>query len=268
MTQTKAQHKPGLKTEAGPLGRVDADKRTTKRDVQRPPVSTATATVLVGFVGLVASVFLFGSIADGVREHEVFALDTLATPFLHALASPGMDAFMNILTTMGTSFVIVPIFVAVVAGLLRQRRYGAAVFLGLASGGALALEATMKVIFERPRPRLAWARVLPDYSFPSGHTTNAVVFYIALAVILWSVFGRRIGLVALTVAVVLALGVGVSRIYLGFHYLTDVVGGILAGIAWLLVVGAAFRARPNWWNWGRVVREARRRVGRRAAAAK
>ena len=84
MTQTKAQHKPGLKTEAGPLGRVDADKRTTKRDVQRPPVSTATATVLVGFVGLVASVFLFGSIADGVREHEVFALDTLATPLFRS----------------------------------------------------------------------------------------------------------------------------------------------------------------------------------------
>jgi len=268
MTQTKAQHKPGLKTEAGPLGRVDVDKRTPKQEVQRPPVSTATATVLVGFVGLVASVFLFGSIADGVREHEAFALDTWATPFLHALASPGMDAVMNTLTTMGTSLVIVPVFVVAVVALLWQRRYGAAVFLGLAGGGALALEATMKVIFERPRPRLAWARVLPDYSFPSGHTTNAVVFYIALAVILWSVFGRRIGLIALSVAIVLALGVGVSRIYLGFHYLTDVVGGVLAGIAWLLVVGAAFRARPNWWNWGRAVREARKRVGRGTAAAK
>jgi len=55
MTQTKAQHKPGLKTEAGPLGRVDVDKRTPKQDVQRPPISTATATVLVGFVGLLAS---------------------------------------------------------------------------------------------------------------------------------------------------------------------------------------------------------------------
>jgi len=266
MTQSKAQHKPGLKTEAGPLGRVDVDKRTPKQDVQRPPVSTATATVLAGFVGLVASVFLFGSIADGVRDHEVFALDTWATPFLHALASPGMDAFMNTLTTMGTALVIVPLFVVVVAALLWQRRYGAAVFLGLSSGGALALEATMKVIFERPRPRLAWARVLPDYSFPSGHTTNAVVFYVAVAVFLWSVFGRRIGLVGLCVAIALALGVGVSRIYLGYHYLTDVVGGILAGIAWLLLVGAAFRARPNWWTWGSVTRAVRKRSGSSGAA--
>jgi membrane-associated phospholipid phosphatase len=55
---------------------------------------------------------------------------------------------------------------------------------------------------------------------------------------------------ALVGAIVLALAVGVSRIYLGYHYLTDVVGGLLAGIAWLLVVGAAFNARPGWWNWG------------------
>ena len=86
---------------------------------------------------------------------------------------------------------------------------------------------------------------------------NAVAFYIALALILWSILGRRIGLLAVAVAAVLALGVGISRIYLGYHYLTDVVGGILAGIAWLLVVGTALRARPAW----------RRGAGRAARAA-
>jgi deoxyhypusine synthase len=49
---------------------------------------------------------------------------------------------------------------------------------------------------------------------------------------------------------IMTLAVGVSRIYLGYHYLTDVVAGLLAGIAWLLVVGAAFNARPRWWHWG------------------
>jgi undecaprenyl-diphosphatase len=78
---------------------------------------------------------------------------------------------------------------------------------------------------------------------------NAFVFYVALALIAWSVFGRRVGLIAVAVAVAVALGVGVSRIYLGYHYLTDVVGGLVAGIAWLLVVGAAFHARPKWWPW-------------------
>jgi undecaprenyl-diphosphatase len=107
----------------------------------------------------------------------------------------------------------------------------------------------MKLFFARPRQQLPWASVLPDYSFPSGHTMNAIIFYVALALILWSVVGRRLGLTALALAVVVAIAVGVSRIYLGYHYLTDVVGGLVAGIAWLLVVGASFRARPTWRRW-------------------
>jgi undecaprenyl-diphosphatase len=207
-------------------------------------------TVVVGLVGLIASLVVLGSIAEGVRDQEIFALDAWATPFLHGIASPGLDALMNLLTDMGSSLIIVPIFLAVMAGLIWERRYGSALFLTIASGGALILNATMKLFFQRPRPQLPWAQVLPDYSFPSGHTMNGVVFYIALAVIAWSIFGRRIGLASLVVAVVLAIGIGVSRIYLGYHYLTDVVGGLLAGVAWLLIVGAAFHARPTWWTWG------------------
>ena len=239
----------GPLTEAGPLGLVDKASPATPGPGPRPPVGIATATVVVGFVALIASLVVLGSIAEGVRTQEVFALDTWATPFLHGIASPGLDALMNTLTNIGSILVIPPLFVAVVAWLLWKRRFGAALFLGIASGGSLVLQGTMKLFFARPRPQLPWAQVLPDYSFPSGHTMNAVIFYGALALILWSVFGRRIGLVALVIAAILALGVGVSRVYLGYHYLTDVVGGILAGIAWLLVVGAAFRARPTWRRW-------------------
>ena len=240
----------GATTEAGPLGRVDPVNPATARNVVRPPLGLASITIVVGFIGLLVSLLILGSIAEGVRAQEVFALDTWATPFLHGIASPGLDWVMLRLTDIGSSLVIVPLFAVAVGLLLRNRRYGAALFLGVASGGALVLNGTMKVLFERPRPQLDYAKVLPDYSFPSGHTMNAFVFYVALALILWSVFGRRTGVAALAIAVVVALGVGVSRIYLGYHYLTDVVGGLLAGIAWLLVVGAAFRARPKWWSWG------------------
>jgi undecaprenyl-diphosphatase len=247
MSRAGSRIQAAFKAEAGPLGQV-ARKTAATRTVPQPPTRLATTTVIVGFLAMVASLFVFGSIADGVRSHEVFLLDTWATPFLHALASPGMNALMNGLTDIGSSLVIIPLFVVAVAALMWRRRHGAAAFLAIASGGALALETTMKVIFERPRPKLEYARVLPDYSFPSGHTMNATVFYIAIALIAWSVFGRRLGLVALGIAIVVALGVGVSRIYLGYHYLTDVAGGTFAGVAWLLVVGAAFNAR-RWWTW-------------------
>jgi undecaprenyl-diphosphatase len=215
-----------------------------------PPAALATITVVGGFAGLIACMVVLGVVAEGVRTQEVFALDTWATPFLHGIASPALDALMNALTDTGTVMVIGPILAVVVAWLTWKGRYGGVLFLGIASGGSLLIQGVMKLWFERPRPKLPWAQVLPDYSFPSGHTMNAIIFYVALALIVWSVFGRRIGVVSLVGALVLALGVGVSRIYLGYHYLTDVVGGLLAGIAWLLVVGAAFNARPRWWHWG------------------
>ena len=242
----------GPTTGAGPLGKVDPVSPATPGAVPRPPLGTATVTIVAGIGVLIASLVVLGSIAEALRAQEVFALDTWATPFLHGIASPGLDALMGALTDMGSSQVIVPLFVVVIAGLLWKRRFGAALFLGVACGGALVLNGTMKLFFQRPRPQLPWAQVLPDYSFPSGHTMNGVVFYVALALILWSILGRRIGLTALAIASLLVFGIGVSRIYLGYHYLTDVVGGLLAGIAWLLVVGGAFRARPVWRRWRRV----------------
>ena len=240
----------GPTTAAGPLGRIDPVSPTPPGTVPRRPLGATTMTVVVGFAALVAILIVFGSIAEAVRAQEVFGLDTWATPFLHGIASPSLDVLMNALTDIGSSLVIVPILFVVGAWLLRRQRYGAALFLGVASVGSLVLQGTMKVFFARPRPHLDWVQqVLSDYSFPSGHTMSAVIFYVALALILWSVFGRRIGVIALAIAATVTFGVSVSRIYLGYHYLTDVVGGLLAGIAWLLVVGAAFRARPTWRRW-------------------
>jgi undecaprenyl-diphosphatase len=250
VSEAGSKRKAGPTTEGGPLAKVEAASPATPATVPHPPLGTATLTVIVGFVALVASLFLLGSIAEDVRAREVFALDTWATPFLHSIASPGLTAVMSAFTEMGSSLVIVPIFIVAVAWLLRKRRYGAVLFLGVASGGALLIDVTMKLFFQRARPQVDWAKVLTDYSFPSGHTMNGFVFYVALALLAWSVFGRRTGLIAMTVAVLLALAIGVSRIYLGYHFLTDVVGGLLAGFVWLLVVGAAFRARPKWWQWG------------------
>jgi undecaprenyl-diphosphatase len=240
----------GATTEAGPLGRVDPAQPAPAGTVPRPPLGLATMTVVAGFAGLIAMLAVLGSIAEGVRLQEAFALDTWATPFLHGIASPPLDAVMLALTDIGSSLVIVPVFAIAIAALILGRRYGAAAFLGIAIAGSVLLNGMMKLIFQRPRPQLSYAAVLPDSSFPSGHTMNAVIFYVALALIIWSVFGRRVGLTALAIAVILALGVGISRIYLGYHYLTDVVGAFLAGMSWLLVIGGAFRVRPGWWTFG------------------
>jgi undecaprenyl-diphosphatase len=195
----------GTTTEAGPLGRVDPARPAPSGTVPRPPLGLATTTIVAGFAGLAAMLVVLGSIAQGVRAQEVFALDTWATPFLHSIASPLLDWVMLRLTDIGSSLVIVPLFVVATAALIWGRRYGAATFLAVAIGGSVLLDATMKLIFERPRPELSYAPVLPDSSFPSGHTMNAVIFYVALALIIWSNFGRRAGLTALATAAVIWL---------------------------------------------------------------
>ena len=229
---------PSGKTSRGPL-----------RSTTAAPLGTATLTVLVGFLALIGCLILLGSLAEDVRSQEVNALDTVATPFLHGLASPALDQVMIFITTLGSNLVIPLLFVLTVAWLASLRKPREALFLAVATGGSLILNETMKLFFHRPRPQLPWAQVPPDWSFPSGHTMNSLVFYVALAVVLWSVRGRRLGIVAVTVAIVLSLLIGLSRIYLGAHYFTDVAGGLLACTVWLLVVAAAFRFGPLWQMW-------------------
>jgi undecaprenyl-diphosphatase len=230
------------------------------------PAKGASLLLVGGFGLLVACLLVFGTVAEGVRDNEVFLLDTLATPFLHAHANPVLDDVMNDATTIGSTAVIPALFVIAIVLLCIRRRFGAALFLAIASGGALLLNGLMKLFFHRPRPVLPWAQIPPDFSFPSGHTMNSVAFYLALAVIVWSILGRRWGIAATAGAIALCTLIGISRIYLGFHYFTDVVGGALAGIAWVLVTMAAFRTGPleRLWVMPERAREIGRDVGRRA----
>jgi undecaprenyl-diphosphatase len=213
------------------------------------PVKRASFTIFAGFFALIACLVLLGTIAEGLRTSETFTLDTLATPYLHSLASPALDAIMNAATFTGSSLALVPLFVLAVIVLVRIGRPGGALFLTVASGGSLLINFSMKLLFQRPRPSVPWAVPPLDYSFPSGHTMNSVAFYVAIAIIVWSVRGRRAGAVVLVMAAALSLLVGISRIYLGYHYFTDVLGGILAGVSWLLIVLAAFRSRPLERYW-------------------
>ena len=213
------------------------------------PLPAATWTVAVGFVALVACLVVLGSLAEGVRDQEVFALDTVATPFLHALASPALDALMQAATFAGSNLVIPPLFVLAVVWLLAIQRRREALFLAIASGGSLALNETMKLFFQRARPELVWAAGPARLQLSERPHDELAGLLRGARHRPWSVRGRPTGLVALTLAIALSLLIGVSRIYLGYHYFTDVLGGLLAGTGWLLVVGAAFQTGPLWRLW-------------------
>jgi undecaprenyl-diphosphatase len=207
------------------------------------PAPRASLALVAGFGILVACLVVLGSIAETLREGELYLMDQAATPFLHAHSSPALDAIMNALTTLGSTAVAVPLFVVAVVVLTVRHRPGSALFVAVAAGGSLLLNEVMKLYFHRPRPGVPWAHVLPDPSFPSGHTMNGLALLLSLAIVIWSALGPKAGILAVAAAIVLDIGIAVSRVYLGYHYVTDVTGGFLAGIAWVLVAIAAFRWR-------------------------
>jgi undecaprenyl-diphosphatase len=204
-----------------------------------PPL-TRILLVLGGLASLFASLLVLGAIAEDVHEQEATALDAIATPLLHGLSSPALDAVMRLITDLGSTLVLAVLFVVALLVLTVIARRREALFVAASMGGSLVLNQFLKLIFHRPRPQLTWAHVQPDYSFPSGHAMNSLVFYVAIALIVWVIWGRRAGVASVVLAAVLALMIGTSRIYLGYHYLTDVAGGLLAGAAWLLIVCGAF----------------------------
>jgi membrane-associated phospholipid phosphatase len=205
-----------------------------------PPPRSRLMLLAGGFIALFACLLALGAIAEDVHDQEANALDSIATPLLHSLSSPALDAVMQALTDLGSTLVVAPLFAVSFALLIWRRHRREALFLAVSVAGSTALNQSLKLIFQRPRPQLAWAQVQPEYSFPSGHAMNSIVFYVALALIVLVLWSRRAGLVSVGLAIVLALLIGTSRIYLGYHYFTDVVGGLLAGAAWLLIVLGAF----------------------------
>jgi membrane-associated phospholipid phosphatase len=103
-------------------------------------------------------------------------------------------------------------------------------------------------VFHRSRPALEHPLVkLPSYSFPSGHALAAAVFYGFAAILLWSYGAPKVWRVVIgTVVLAVILMVGFSRVYLGAHYPTDVLAGVLEGVAWLSFVGTITnRHRPD-----------------------
>jgi undecaprenyl-diphosphatase len=185
---------------------------------------------------------LFVLLALAVAGGTTTVFDATVRNAIHSHASAPLTATAQTLTLIGSARVwLIELAPALVALWLKQERRAA---LGLAAvmGGATILDNGLKLLFHRVRPE-AFYGVLPDtFSFPSGHALFGLCFYGAVAVILATRVrhaGRRFAICASALALVLCIGL--SRIYLGVHYPSDVLAGYLIGGAWLsLAIGSGF----------------------------
>lgn len=202
--------------------------------------------LLVGALG-----WIFLEIADEVVDGDAHATDRR---ILQALRDPGdisrplgpgwlAEAALD-WTSLGSTAVVTIVVIAVLGFLLLTRRHGTAALVLASSVGGAILSNVLKQGFDRPRPDLVpeLTRHL-NPSFPSGHAMTAAVVYLTLAALVATTLKRRREkLYVIGVALSLTLLVGLTRIYLGVHYPTDVLAGWCVGASWAVICWAIARA--------------------------
>jgi undecaprenyl-diphosphatase len=201
-----------------------------------PFLATALAALLLG---------AFGHLASEVMEGETAAFDRIVAALLGHHGYPAepwgplwLKEAARDLTALGSLTVLGLVTALALIFLLLngRRRLASLVFFAIASGAALSM--TLKHLIARPRPEMTdFAHVFTS-SFPSGHAAISAVVYLTLGALLAHASVRaRLGAFYLSTAGALTLAIGLSRIYLGLHYPTDVAAGWLLGLGWALL----------WW---------------------
>lgn len=203
---------------------------------------------LVAWISFFVLTLLFGLLALIVTVGDTSSFDRNLELAVHTLNNPVFTLIFHFFTAIG-GFVGTPIMAVLVGLLLIWRKYHQYIIpLALAVGGGILLDELLKQIFRRTRPDL-WTGIpkLTTFSFPSGHATASTCFF---GFMLWLglkfIDAKAWKYLWAGLMVIATVMVGISRIYLGEHYPTDVLGGFLAGSWWLVVLYLAigfFRQR-------------------------
>ncbi len=197
------------------------------------PTPLFEVAVVVSLGTAVLALFLFAWIGRKMLEGDTQHFDLAVRAWVHRFASPGMTRTMTAFSLMGYNILIAELLVALAVFLvLRWRR--AFVWMAISMTGALALDLTLKYAFQRPRPPAFFGVAPHSYSFPSGHALCSFCFYLVLAGLLSARIKSWVLRIAIwTLAIAMVTMIGLSRIYLGVHYPSDVIAGYLAAAVWV-----------------------------------
>lgn len=223
----------GLAARLPPRGRAIVE-RLTRTD----------SLLLVRLLLVLAGAWIFLLVADAVEDGATRRIDEGILRGLRTAADPSIPIgpqwilpAMRDLTSLG-SVTVLATFTLAVAGyaVVRRQFHAAWLVLGATAGGALIMSA-LKNVFDRPRPTIVPHLVtVNSLSFPSGHAMASAIVYLTLGALLARLVQTRlVKLYCVGVGLYLSLVVGLSRVYLGVHYPTDVLAGWTAGLCWALI---------------------------------
>lgn len=186
----------------------------------------------IGFLAAIVALFAFAWLANQMLGQATLQLDDATLSYLRQYSSPTLDVVARLLSLMGSE-VVSAVGVVLLAVFAWQRRWGAAVLLVVVTGGAQLLNDVLKELFHRTRPAPVGGFIAAqEFSFPSGHAMVSAAFYFFLAYLVWRlVHGWQRGLLVGGL-ILLVLLIGLARLYLGVHYLSDVLAGYIVGFLW------------------------------------
>ncbi len=226
--------------------------RLFKVKIQKHTENTNTNAVVgkltIAFLIFSVSIVLFAWLAHVVRGGAVHEYESQLLLWVNAKGSPLLDTLFLSVTTLGGKVAVGGATLILAIYLLFFSKKTRAMIVIAGVGGAGLLNLILKLIYERPRPDL-WTQLVVEssYSFPSGHAMASAALAGVVVAILWPTKWRSLALVIGSIYVIL---IGFSRIYLGVHYLSDVLAGWVVSLAWVvltvvLVYGLSWRLKTD-----------------------
>lgn len=238
-----------------------------ERILEIPPVRwirrNVELTTLALIVMIVSGVWGFAELADEVVQGSTRNLDIDLLMLLRDPADPDLprgpwwlQEMGRDLTALGGIAVLTLAILGTAGFFVLRHRYRTALFLLVSTAGGMLVSSFAKHVFDRPRPDIvAHGSLVETASFPSGHSLMAAVVYLTLGVMVArGLPNRRLKTYVLTLAAILAMLVGVSRVYLGVHWPTDVLAGWIIGAVWAMLCLLIARALARR---GRLAKERR-----------
>lgn len=203
------------------------------------PKNLKSGFLLLGaFVIAATALFIFGWLAGEMLEGDTQGFDSFVRMAIHQHATPRLTRLMFGFSFLGSVAMISVLCLGILSVFLYFRQVRLAALLAITMLGMASLDFLLKSAFHRPRPVAFFGPSPSSYSFPSGHAFGALCFYGVLAAIFATRARARAAKWCIwTIAVILIGMIGLSRIYLGVHYPSDVIAGYCAGAVWVGAIG-------------------------------
>ena len=206
--------------------------------------------VLLAWVGLAGAGWAFLVLGGEIGEGETETIDQRLIMMLRKagnvtdpIGPPWFNDSMRDVTALGGFTFLTLLSVVFVLGLIFHRKWREGVILAITAIGAQGSIEILKIYYDRPRPnQVLLATQAYSSSFPSGHTTESTAIFLTAATVIATLETRTdTKILAFVVAIFVIVGVGFSRVYLGMHWPTDVLGGWVLGAGWALAAWIALR---------------------------